>query len=465
MKSFLRTVIENKAPPYVGTRRGLLPAFSGIGKQDAEAQMRAFGTVGVLNAIVSRISEAVAEADWGLYRIGTEEEVPEHPAALMWAQPNPFMDQDEFVETSLQHFELVGEFTWNVARSSSRMMSMPLELWPLRPDYVTPIPSAARFLEGWSYAVPGAEPIPYKVDDIIQQKRPNPLDPYRGLSPVAAAMIDVYGERAASEYNAMFFRNSAEPGGIIEFPERLDQEAFDEFVERWNSQHQGVSNAHKVGMIEGGKWVERKYTLRDMEFVEQRKLNREFIRQAFGYPKSMLGDTEDVNKASAIAGEYVFVRWLIRPRLNRLQATLNTKLLPMFGKAAQGLEFRFTTPVPADKELELKELDSQATRAKTLVDAGYDPAEVAKWAGLPEMAFVGPATRPDGAPEDSDEPAPAMPRRGRPRTSDDPQARAIWQQALDYWEGHPRASYEVVSGFLNVSERTLRRYRDAFEGD
>jgi HK97 family phage portal protein len=464
---------DNRIPPYTDRRANSpLQDNTGIGMPTAERQMRAYMQIGIVFAIVSRISEAVAEADWGLYRTGSapdSDPVTDHPAAQLWENPGidvetkqVILDQDEFIEAAQQHFELAGETDWYVGRA--RGFNMPVEMWPIRPDRIEPVPDQNKFIAGWLYRPPsGREVIPWKRDEVIQMKRPNPLDPYRGLGPLAAAMIDVFGEQAASEYNAAFFRNSAEPGGIIRFPERLDDDRYEEFVDRWRQQHRGVQNAHRVAILEGAEWQERKYTMREMQFPELRKLNHEFIRQAFGFPKSMLGDTEDVNKAAAIAGEYVFVRWIVRPRLNRLQATLNSQLLPMFGRFGEGFEFRFKTPVPADKELEIQELDSIAARAKTLVDAGYDPADVAKYVGLPAMAFEKPASTlpPVGGGDEPSEPAPA--RRGRPSTADDPEARATWQEAVDYMVEHPSASFGAVAGLVGVSERTLRRYRDTFE--
>src|SRR3546814_4133346 len=71
------------------------------------------------------------------------------------------------------------------------------------------------------------------------------------------------------DYNRNFFINGAGPGGIIEFPEELDDDEWRRFKRRWDSSHQGVANAHKVATLEGGaKWVERNYTYKDMQFAE-----------------------------------------------------------------------------------------------------------------------------------------------------------------------------------------------------
>lgn len=465
--------VSNKAPTYVTRGTTFSPSLLGNypGRPNVESQMATMGSVSTVFAIIAGIGDSMAEADWGLYRIGEEEPSPDHPAAQLWEKPNPFMDQDTFVKTAMQHYDLAGETDWNVSRTAltrgdgQRVSNIPLELWPVRPDYLTPVPHPTRFLDGWIYQPRGGDPEPWRVDEVVQMKLPSPFDPYRGMAPIASAMIDVSGARAASEYASMWFRNNAAPGGIITFPERLPDDAFEEFTSRWRENHQGTRNANRVAVLEGATWTSVGQSMRDMQFEEIAKLNREFIREAYRFPRALLGYADDVNKASARAGIEIFVILCIRPRLNALQAVLNTVLLPMFGSLGKGYEFRFTNPVVADKEMELLELTAQSTAAKTLVEAGFDPKAVLKTVGLPEMAYSKPEKAPAApakAPDDSpDGPSPIR-RAGRPSTAEDSAARAVWEQAGEYWDTHPYASFDTVSAFVGVSERTLRRYRDVF---
>ncbi|KKK81335.1 hypothetical protein LCGC14_2814460, partial [marine sediment metagenome] len=60
------------------------------------------------------------------------------------------------------------------------------------------------------------------VDDVVQLKMPNPLDPYRGMGPVQSILADLDSERYSAAWNRNFFINGAEPGGIIEVDRRLD---------------------------------------------------------------------------------------------------------------------------------------------------------------------------------------------------------------------------------------------------
>ncbi|CAL9351353.1 hypothetical protein SUDANB1_00467 [Streptomyces sp. enrichment culture] len=364
--------------------RGLFGSSRGM-----TAQLDAMGSVSTLFAIVNRTAKAEAGVEWKLYRkakSGKKEdrtEVTSHAALDLWNKPNPFYTQSEFVEAGAQHKQLTGEQWWVIAQHES--VNLPLEMWPVRPDRMRPVPDPEHFLSGYMYIGPDGQEIALRKEDVIFIRTPHPTDPYRGIGPVQALLTDLDAVRYSAEWNRNFFLNSAEPGGIIEVPTHLGDTEFDELRERWNEQHKGVANAHRVAILEHGKWIDRKYTQRDMQFVELRNVGRETIREAFGFPKPMTGAVDDVNRANAEAGEVMFARWLVVPDLEAVKDALNHRLLPLYGTTGQGLEFDYENPVPEDREAEAKELTAKVTAAKTLVDAGFEAGSVREALGLPDM--------------------------------------------------------------------------------
>ncbi|MFI6530507.1 phage portal protein [Streptomyces uncialis] len=384
--------IANKAPiPFTSTT-GRTTLGAGYARPAGQvAQMRAMGGSSTLFAIVERIVSTYAAAEWKLYRTtasGRDEdrvEVTRHAALDLWSKPNAHMTGPAFRESAQQHEELTGEQWWVIACHEGS--SLPLELWPVRPDRMEPVPDAEEFLVGYVYTSPSGERIPLRTDEVIFLRRPNPLDPYRGMGAVQTILTDIDATRASAEWNANFFRNSAEPGGVVEVDRRLSDDEFTEFTTRWGEQHRGVSNAHRVAVLENGlKWVDRKYSMRDMQFTELRGVNREIIREALGFPKPMLGATDDVNRANAEAAGFVFARWLIQPRLERVREILNTRLLPLYGATARGLEFDFVSPVPEDKEADADVLVKRTQAAAALRAAGFSPEDVLSAVDLPAMA-------------------------------------------------------------------------------
>lgn len=407
--------------PYVSKRTGIGQLFAAPAPQLAE--MRAMGQVGTLFAIVTKCATATAATEWKLWRkaksgkIEDRTEVTQHLALQIWNKPNAFFPRQEFVETTQQHHELTGEAWWVISRNP--LSSLPLEIWPVRPDHMQPVPDADDYIVGYIYTGPSGEQIPLGVNQVIFIRSPNPMDPYRGMGPVQTVLPDLNASNMAAQYVANFFTNSAEPGGIIEVDERLSDDEFDEMTTRWREQHQGISNAHRVAVIEKGHWVDRKYTMKDMEMTSLRSATSEIIREAFGFPKPLLGTTDDVNRANAEAAEYVFAKWLIVPRLDRIKGALNNDFLPMFYPpgAEPDVEFDYVTPVEEDKQFESTNRKAIADTAAVWIALGFDEAEVLEMLNVPAMTYTKPAPPPppvappdtgggDPAPDPGDDPAP-----------------------------------------------------------
>ncbi|MEU8362331.1 phage portal protein [Nonomuraea sp. NPDC048882] len=397
------------------------------------------GSVGTLFSIVHRTSNATSQVGWNLWRSadsGRDEDrqaVTRHLALDIWRRPNPWMPRQEFVEGTQQHVDLTGEGWWVVARDQ-RMRSIPLELWPVRPDRMIPIPHPTDFLAGYIYVSPDGEQVPLRLDEVIQLRMPNPLDPYRGMGAVQSILSELDATRYSAEWNRNFFVNSALPSGIIEVPTNLGDTEFDDLRDRWDEQHRGVAAAHRVAILEGGlTWKDRRFTQRDMQFVEMRQVSRDVIREAFGIPAFALGEVSDVNRATAEASKAMFAEQLTIPRLERIKAALNNDFLPMFGATAQGLEFDYEDPVPQDAEARDRERTSKAQAAKTYVDAGFTGQSVVEALELPDtLVWREPPAK---------QPAPTLPAPPAPTPDDllralraqvDPEeTREDWQERLN----------------------------------
>lgn len=400
MRSLVGALLNRSPVPYAPRGHGGFRGF-GLGRagSDMTASLEAMGGSGTLFAIAGSLAQATSKADWCLYRKSTDGrrryattppprvEITVHPALQVWNNPNPFMTQQAFIETFQQHMELVGETEWAVAEHDQ--LAIPAELWPVRPDKMQPIPSATDFLAGWVYNSPDGEKVPLGPDEVIQLRSPNPTNPYRGMGAVQTILTDLDSGKYSAEWNRNFFINGAQPGGVIEVPDHLDDTQFRAFQARWRESHQGVAAAHRVAVLEDGmKWVDVNFSQKDMQFVELRNVSREVVREAFRYPVPMLGTSENVNRANAEAGEYVFSKWLIEPRLDRIKDALNSRFLPMFGSMGEGVEFDYKSPVPEDLDREASERTSKVDAVVKLVAEGFDPQEVLAMLGLPPLTHT-----------------------------------------------------------------------------
>lgn len=397
--SIVRALLGRSPVPLAPRQSSQLLAPPGT---DRARSLEAMGSVGILDAIVGMLSTAVAGAE--LYVVRADgERADRHPASALLTSPNRFMGMRDLLEVGQQHLELTGE-AWLVVARSPRS-SLPLELWPVRPDRMSVVPSPDDFVSGYLYASPDGQKIPLQLQDVVYVRRPDPTDPYRGLSPVASVLTHAQAEEAAARWNLAFFENSAQPGGIIQVERPLSDDEFDSLVRRWNEGHQGAGRAHRVGVLENASWVTTSPTHGDMQWAELSAVADEKIRRAFAFPKPMLGDTESSNRAVAEAAEYVFGKWLVTPRLERWASALTRQLLPLYGTLGEGYRVAFASPVPEDRASDDAHTTAAVASALALKGAGFDVAEVLEVVGLPGMTPPEPPAPPASPPTPRAEPA------------------------------------------------------------
>lgn len=344
-----------------------------------------------LYSIVNRTSTSTAAVNWRLWRVsdtGKAEdrtEVTRHQALKVWKRPNNFWTGREFVEAGQQHQDLTGE-TWWVVERDALGFGIPTGMWVVRPDRMTPVPSPDDYLAGYLYRSPDGEEVALTLDQVIFTKTPSPLDPYRGLGPVASLMLTLEGEQAAEQYNSVFYRNSAQPGGVLTTPEMLGDTDYTRIRDRWAEQHKGVENAHRVAILEGGlAFTPITYTRKDMQAAETAKVGPDKIKRAFGISGFAIGELENANRASSEAASAWFAQNLTVPRLDRIRDALNFQYLPLFGTAGQGVEFDYDSPVEPDQDTKNATLTAQAEAYTKLITAGVDPADAARVCNLPDM--------------------------------------------------------------------------------
>lgn len=305
------------------------------------------------------------------------EEVDNHEALDLLNKVNDHMTRDELILATASFTELTGDAFWYVVPNAS---GKPQEIWPLDPTRVEVVKDRKTFISGYVYRNDKLEKIPLTTSEVIFFKRFNPKDPYRGMGTVQAAALAIDTDNYSAEWNRNFFYNSARPDIALKTEGTLTDEQYKRIRESWNQKHQGLDNAHKAAILEGGLSIEKlNLSQKDMDFLEQRRFTRDEILAIFKVPKTALMITEDVNRANAEATDYVFSKRVIKPRMKFIADRLTEFYLPLFGLSTTEYFFTFSDPVPENVELEIKE--EQAG----LASGWYAPNEVRAKKGLPPV--------------------------------------------------------------------------------
>lgn len=174
--------------------------------------------------------------------------VTDHPVAkLMGRRPNGWMTPSEWRRTMTIHAAMADFGLSIIVRAPSDRR--PLELLPVRPDWVT-----WKQGEDWKieYTVhfPGGSTVTLGQSDVFVLRGPS-WDGAKGLSAIKYAREAIGLRMAVDESQAKLFANGARPGGILTAKTPLTEEQRAITKTAWNEMHGGSSNTGKTALLEG----------------------------------------------------------------------------------------------------------------------------------------------------------------------------------------------------------------------
>lgn len=309
-------------------------------------------------ACVEARAEEVANIELELFK--GDEIITDHEVLSLLDHPNPQMTRHDLIMAHQAFLDLDGNSFWYLARDNNGKGAI-REIYPLRPDRVKIVQSSANPLQvdGYLFTQPGGNKISFEPQEVMHFKRFNPKGyhpfPHRGMGIVEAAMWSIETDNEARNWNYRFFRNSAKPDGYLSLPGdgAPDPDELLRIRAEWESAHGGSDNASRIAILGGGmKWEAMAASAKDMDFVNQRTFSRDEILALFRVPRTIVGITDDVNRANADASIYVFTLRTIKPLMQKFTDHLTEMLLPEYG---DDLVMGFNSPVAEDRKESLDE--------------------------------------------------------------------------------------------------------------
>lgn len=453
-------------------------------RPQVRAEMRRLNAFGIKNRAGARILDAV------MVRNGFWEEVDGHPLVKLLNQPNPYRSRAQFwSEVCLDRYLAGNAYILKARYRDGLLEGAVAELWRLRPDRVDPIPgdmeAGEPFIKGYEYRIDARTVRTIPVEDIIHIRANDPMDPYRGLSPVAAIIDRVNIDSYMRNFLGTFYaRGGAGIGAVMNVKGKLSQEAKDDIRTRFRRMFSGgqydilVANAEELTYTPLG--LDR--GLRDALPKEIDAVTEARIAMKLGIPGSILGlliGYESSSYANKRQDWQVFWDITMAPLMSDFDDVLNLALTTEFGGIDEvAFDLSDIRALQEDSEA-LKESarkDWQSGLAgfhesRTAIGLPPDPDGDEIFA-VPRASDYVPTSRlaeeqhtPDPLPPD---PAPGATAflegagRGRARLEDDPSARAIYEDAVALRERYPQLTWAQISARVAVSERTLREYRRRF---
>lgn len=285
--------------------------------------------ISAVMACVRVLADAIASLPHKLFEQidGGRVEARMHPLySILHDMPNPLMTSYTFREVMMLHLLLWGNFYAEIQRATNGRI---VALWPIAPKRV----KVELFEDG------AAMSRRYLIDggaSILSSSRMLHIpglgfNGYVGLSPIALARDTLGLARATETYGAKFFANDATPGGVLEHPARLkDQAAVDRLRKSFEATHQGSSNARRLAILEEGMTFKQiGIPPEDSQFLQTRKFQIAEIARLFRVPPHLIADVEkSTSWGTGIEQQNIgLVVYTLRPWLVRIEQAEKTQLI------------------------------------------------------------------------------------------------------------------------------------------
>lgn len=298
-------------------------------KVDEQSAMQ----ISTVYACVRLLAETVAALPLHLYRYTDggkgKESAFDHPLyRILYRQPNDEMSSFIWRETMMTHLLLWGNAYSQIIRDGRNNV---LGLYPLLPENV----EVDRDEQGQLYyiyhaytdEVPGEQnqDIYFRKDEILHIPGLG-FNGLVGFSPIAMMKNSLGTTLAVEKYGASFFKNGAQPSGVLEHPGVLKDPQ--KIRDNWTAVYGGANNAHRVAVLEEGMAYKAiSLPPEDSQFLSTRQFGVEEICRIFRVPPYMVQSLEHATFSNIEHQSIDFVVHTLTPWLVRFEQAIIKDLL------------------------------------------------------------------------------------------------------------------------------------------
>jgi len=209
----------------------------------------------------------------------------------------------------------------------------------------------------------------------------DPLLKARGMSWLTPIVREIMGDKAATDHKLKFFENAATPNLMVKSENIKDLVSFDQWVDKLEEKHRGVTNAYRTMYLAAG--MDAKALGSDMvqmDFKATQGAGETRIAAAAGVPPVIAGFSEGLAGSSLNTGNY----GAARRRFSDLT------VWPLWGNFAGSMESIVPAPSGARLWVDAKGIPflrddatdraaiqaQQASTMRQLIDAGFEPDSI-----------------------------------------------------------------------------------------
>jgi phage portal protein BeeE len=258
-------------------------------------------------------------------------------------RPNQIMVRWTLFYNTWVNLETTAKAFWWVKKSDDG--SGKKEIWPVPPQWVTPIHTDTKIFVGWTISPNGAEKFDVPASEMGYFYYSDPSDPFAAYSPMQAAATSVYADEAIEESQRRSFVNGVNPGLALmvgKLPDMagvgqdqrpiltLDQRQ--QIIGQIKRYYRGVANTDEPLILDGFITDAKRITTtpREMDYLTSGQETKTRLNTIWGVNRISMGETGTNRAESAVADQHLCDNAL-NPRISMFSQALTRFVLPMFG--------------------------------------------------------------------------------------------------------------------------------------
>lgn len=288
-----------------------------------------YSQIPIIYASIRAVEKVLAQTEWQLFR-GERLMDDRDPMYRLLATPNIRQSAYDARMTMGSNLQLRGNTYAVKSQEMSGGLPAALYFWPS--SYFTPKYTQAGAWVGWMVKRGKEAPQFYPPERVIHVPTFNPSDEMMGLAPLDVLKQSYSALWEAVVYNRKFFRNDGTPPIIYKIPQGFRDDRERNMFHKEIKERAGEKKAHTAQVLEGE--VETTvvgFSQKDMMFLELLKYFSDDALMVFGVPKTQVSKYEDVNYATALAQDKIFITTTCIPLMTQIASKFNSQWLTALG--------------------------------------------------------------------------------------------------------------------------------------
>ncbi len=342
VSSLFKEKISFEGKPTISSNEWMIPAE----KKDKD-YLESYANISWIYACISAIAEDVSTIEFKLNKLKPNDEVESvdrHEILDVLNRVNDYMTKSDLIKLHQIYMLTTGKSFWYLLLDGQ---GKPQEIYILRPDLMRVIPNEDirdGLIKEYRYG-PKENEIIFDPEEIMFFNNPDPMDIRGGVGSVQPGAYAGDTVRYAQEWNRNFFFNNAMPDSLLTIQGNLQEEQKERIRRDWENKFGGSKKKSRLAILEGeAKLQELGLKQKDIEFLGGLAWSRDEIMALNKIPRSVLGITDDVNRANAEATEWIFAKRNIKPKMESIVDQLNKSFVAMFDDETLFLDYGDPTP-------------------------------------------------------------------------------------------------------------------------